>query len=156
MANKSGKIGTATATAVCKAFIRHGFPYAERRDETQPDQGDVAGMIGVAVQIKGGRTAEDASLNQIRRWLNATEDQREAARADVGILVTKAHGIGNPNADYWWCYMFGSTYDTIISSGFSFATSQIILRMTLREAAYLLRAHGWGEPLAADDVGPWL
>lgn len=149
MVNKSGKIGTATATAVCRAFVKHGFPHTERRDETQPDQGDIAGMIGVAVQVKGGHKAEDASLNQIRAWLVATENQRVAARADVGILICKARGVGEGNADYWWCYMFGSTYGEIVGNGWSAVERQIILRMTLREAAYLLRAGGWGDALEA-------
>jgi hypothetical protein len=155
MVNKSGDIGTKTATAVCKAFAKHGFPHAERRDETQPDQGDIAGMLDIAVQVKGGHAAEDASLNQIRKWLCDADNQRIAARANIGILITKARGIGAPNAEYWWCYMFGSTYDTITGTGFNYATSQIVLRMTLREAAYFLRAHGWGDALSGDEMIGW-
>lgn len=152
MANKSGAIGTRTATWTCDAFRRHGFPHAERRDETQPDQGDIAGMIGIAVQVKGGHAAEDASLGQIRRWLDQTEAQRIAAGADLGILVCKAKGVGFANADQWWLYFTENTYRKIIGDLIP-GNDHIVMRVTVEDGAWLLRLGGWGEPLDLPEVG---
>lgn len=149
MVNKSGNIGTRTATWTCRALAGLGFPHAERRDETQPDQGDIAGMIGVAVQVKGGKAAEDASLEQARKWLAATENQRQAARADVGILVCKRKGVGYANADQWWAFFTEATYRKIIGHTKP-GSDQIVVRVTLADAAWLLRLGGWGEPLSGE------
>jgi hypothetical protein len=155
MTNKSGNIGTKTATATCRALAGLGFPHAERRDETQPDQGDIAGMIGVAVQVKGGHAAEDASLELIGKWLGAAEQQRQAARADVGILVCKRKGVGYANAHQWWAFFTEGTYRTIIGFPNGHAgTSRIVMRVTLADAAWLLRLGGWGEPLPGQDGDP--
>lgn len=156
MTNKSGDIGTRTATWVCDAFRRHGFPHAERRDETQPDQGDIAGMIGIATQVKGGHAAENASLNQIRGWLIMVEAQRIAARADIGLLVCKAKGIGFPRADQWWMYFTESTYRKIIGDDrpvWYEGREEIVMRVTVADGAWLLRLGGWGEPLDVPEVG---
>ena len=152
MTNKSGNIGTKTATWTCRAFNRLGFPHAERRDETQPDQGDIAGMIGVAVQVKGGHAAENASLEQIRKWLEATEDQRRAARADLGILICKRKAVGYANADQWWCFFTEATYRRIIGLPVG-GSDTIIMRVTLEDAAWVLRLGGWGEPLTLGEAG---
>jgi hypothetical protein len=151
LTNKSGDIGTRTATWTCNAWRRHGFPHAERRDETQPDQGDIAGMIGIATQVKGGHAAEDASLEQIRKWLDAAEKQRQAAKADLGLLVCKRKGVGFANADQWWTFFTEATYRKIIGHEKP-GNDRIIMRVTLADAAWLLRLGGWGEPLPDVDA----
>jgi len=153
MTNKSGNIGAKTETWACRAFNRLGFPYAERRrPEGEQDRADIAGMIGVAVQVKGGHAAEDASLEQIRTWLEDTERQRRVARADVGILICKRKAVGYANAHQWWCYFTEDTYRAMLGqSGKGHRT--IIMRVTLEDVAFLLRLNGWGEPLPVDGNG---
>jgi hypothetical protein len=92
--------------------------------------------------------AENASLELIGKWLAELEAQRIRARADVGILVCKRKGVGFANADQWWTYLTDRTYRRIIGAE-ALGSDKLIMRVTLADAAWLLRLGGWGEPLDA-------
>jgi hypothetical protein len=170
MTNKSGDLGAKAETWTADAFRRRGFPHAERRrPEGEYDRGDLAGMIGITCQVKGGHAAENASVNQVIKWMidvirQAAEADRVARKINPGIpdtlaiLVCKAKGVGYPNAGQWWAFITDRTYRRIVGvEGYGLderpGSDKVIMRMTVDDLAWLLRLGGWGEPLPADDQG---
>lgn len=68
------KKGTKFETEVVEFLRAHGFPYAERRAmRGTKDAGDVAGIPGIAIEVKNHR---EMSLGE---WM--TEAQKEAINA---------------------------------------------------------------------------
>jgi hypothetical protein len=136
-------IGTVAETAVVRVLQRSGFPHAERRAlRGAYDCGDVTGIPGVAVEIKGGKAAKRASDAQIEAWLDETEAERINARADIGLLVVQRAGVGAPNAHRWWAYTRTGAHGLVIAN-----VASITVRMHLGDAITLLRRYGYGEPL---------
>lgn len=134
MVNKSGNIGTMTATAVVRVFNANGFPHAERRvQKGRYDEGDLTGVPGVAVEIKGGNAARTASDAQIEAWLDETEVERINSDANIGLLIVARKGIGAANAHRWWA---------ITRDAFGHP-----MRYYLADYLRLLRMWGYGEPL---------
>jgi hypothetical protein len=99
------RIGTEAETAVVRVFQERGWPNCERRRPAgAADRGDLTGIPGICVQVKGGDAARGA-MNQpalIEKWLQKTEGQRQNAHADIGILVMARGGFGVRNAHKWW------------------------------------------------------
>lgn len=139
MVNKSGNIGTAAETAVCRVFNSNGFPFVERRRlRGAKDCGDLTGIPGVVVEVKGGAAAKTASDALIDRWLDETEVERVNADAHIGMLVVARKGIGAPNAGRWWA---------ISRNQFGMP-----VRYHLADYLRLLRLMGYGEPLSDEEV----
>jgi hypothetical protein len=102
MANRSGKIGTQTESAVVRV-VRMFWPQAERRRlRGAEDWGDITGTPGIIWEVKGGAAAKNASDGLIAEWWKETEQERQNADADVGVLVVQRKGVGAPNAARWW------------------------------------------------------
>jgi hypothetical protein len=142
MTNRPKDIGTAAETAVVRALRRHGFPHAERRAlRGEHDAGDIAGTPGVCWSVKGGEAAKSASDNQVERWLSALEKQQVNARADLGVLVLQRKGVGGPNADRWWAVRLVSLEPE---------APCVIVRTTLRDMCWTLRAIGYGQPIDSE------
>lgn len=85
---------------VCECLIRLGYRYMERRlAGAAKDRGDLAGMPGVVIQVKGGK---GGASNRIRmaEWMDELEHQISNDRADTGVLVVKR--VGKGQADEWF------------------------------------------------------
>jgi hypothetical protein len=145
---RSKDIGTAAETKVVRYLAANGFPYAERRAlHGGQDLGDVTGIPDVVVEIKGGDAARNASDNQIEAWWGETETERINARAEVGLLVVAR---SRKNVRDWWAVLSAEHLTHLASSrlGATYPTSAaVMVRLTLADAALLLRAAGWGERL---------
>jgi hypothetical protein len=112
--NKSGNIGTRTATAVVKVFRERGFPDADRRvQKGAKDEGDLTGLGRICVEIKGGNAARMASDAQIEAWLDETDVETRNSGADIGVLVVARKGIGYDNAHRWWAIVRGSGHSSL-------------------------------------------
>ena len=125
-------IGTAAESAVVKYLRENGFGNAERRAlHGSTDLGDITGIPGVVIEVKGGKMAEGASDGLVQAWLAETDAERRNAKADVGILVLKRKG--QAVAGSWWCI-----YRNI--QGYP-------IRMLLKDYVNLLRRDGYGDSL---------
>ncbi|HEY9249376.1 MAG TPA: hypothetical protein VIO38_09605 [Rariglobus sp.] len=145
MVNKPKSIGTAVETAVVRVARQHGFPNADRLTLTgNKDRGDIGLCPGVVVETKGGRAAETASDNLIQAWLVETETERLNAGAAQAFLVTKRAGVGASNAHRWhaWLRLGWLPGET------DPRTAHMVVRMSLGNMLTVLRASGWGDPLA--------
>lgn len=105
--SRSKAKGTAAETGVVIALRGLGFPYAERRALAGAlDLGDITGTPGICWEVK------DAKTWKAPEWLRETETERINARADYGILVIKAPGVGYQNAHRWLTVMeLGAAFD---------------------------------------------
>lgn len=78
--SKSKARGTDTETKVVRYLIESGFPKAERRTlKGKEDQGDVTGIDGVCIEVKGDRS------NKVSAW--KAETVKEAGHAGVGMYL---------------------------------------------------------------------
>jgi hypothetical protein len=145
-------IGTRAETAVVRAARAHGFPYADRiAGHGRDDVGDVRLCEGVVVEIKGGDAARGAADGLISRWLDETERERVNAGAAVGLLVVQRAGVGPVNADRWWAWWRLGWITRLSGQVEGFAPGpHVAVRCTFGEALTILRAAGYGRPLAHD------
>lgn len=108
--SKSKSIGTRAETAVRNYLLSVGYsPLDAHRNvlKGQDDEGDVwlreaRGLI--VFEVKGGKSAKDASLGQIEKWYGEAETEKTNADAKFGFLVTQRPGVGYPRAGEWWAY----------------------------------------------------
>lgn len=142
-------IGTIAESAVVRYLKDHGWPHAERRALTGAlDCGDITGTPGICWEVKGGKTAEQASDGLIRDWLDETETERGHAGADIGILVTKRAGFGPARAASWWAHLDLMTLYALAGARAplpSSVSSQPV-RLHLSTLVPLLHAAGYGTP----------
>ena len=114
--------GTAAETAVVRWLREHGWPWAERRAQGGAhDRGDVAGCPGVVIEVKSCERMELAS------WVDETERERRRDGADIGMLVVRRRGTGDPAR--WYAVL------------------------PLGVAARLLSSSGYGDPPPDGEVG---
>lgn len=143
MTNKPKNIGTACESAVVREFIKAGWPDCERRALSgSQDRGDIAGVPGIVIEVKGGHAAENASDAQVIAWLEETETERRNDNAAYGILVLKRKGVGHENAARWTAVMWSDAYAHLV-------TGQTIglvypVRTTLANIITTLQDAGWG------------
>lgn len=108
--SKAKQIGTRAETAVRNYLLSVGYsPLAAHRNvlKGQDDEGDVwlreeHGLI--VFEVKGGKSAKEASLGQIEKWYEEAETEKTNADAKFGFLVTQRAGVGYPRAGEWWAY----------------------------------------------------
>lgn len=135
-------IGTDSERAVVRFLQAHGFPQAERRAlRGTQDAGDITGIPGLCVEVKGGNRAKGASDLLVADWLEETEKERINARADIGVLVLQRRGVGPVNAGRWWAVMRANAW--ILGA----TKHDFPVRMHLADAVWLLRRSGYGDPL---------
>lgn len=73
-----------------------GFIHAERRAlHGATDMGDISGVIGVVFECKSHKTYK------LAEWMEETQEERDNANADVGILVVKRIGKSAASQGYW-------------------------------------------------------
>lgn len=151
MVNRSRSIGTAAETAVVRAARANGFPWADRVAlHGALDVGDVTLTPGVMVEIKGGEHARRATDTDVEHWLNQTAIERENARAMVGFLVVQRAHVGLVNASRWWAYWRLGWIADLDDRPWPYARHMPV-RCLLGESLTMLRAAGYGEPLALDE-----
>lgn len=154
MKRRPKDIGTAAETAVVRYLQANGWPSAERRAlRGGSDAGDITGTPGVCWEVKArGRTVSDA---QIADWLAETETERRNAGADVGVLVVR-RAYARP--DYWWAVLPLSAV-ALLRVGIQPPENRAVVadapaRLLLADAATLLRAAGYGNPIPAEASRP--
>ncbi len=142
--SKSKDIGTRAETAVRNYLLSVGYdPMTAHRNvlKGSADEGDVwlRESYGLVVfEIKGGKSAKDASHEQIRKWYEEAETEKINADGKFGFLVTQRSGVGYPRAGEWWAY--AKLSDLIYLRTYLETNSDILVRLTLRELVSLI--HG--------------
>jgi hypothetical protein len=142
--SKAKQIGTKAETAVRNYLLSTGYsPLEAHRNvlKGQDDEGDVwlRESYGLIVfEVKGGKSAKDASFQQIGKWYEEAETERENADGRFGFLVTQRAGIGYPRAGEWWAY---ATLGDLINLRTNLeSTDKTLVRITLAELVRLI--HG--------------
>lgn len=142
--SKSKDIGTRAETAVRNYLLSVGYdPMTAHRNvlKGSADEGDVwlRESYGLIVfEIKGGKSAKDASYEQVRKWYEEAEIEKANANGKFGFLVTQRAGVGYPRAGEWWAY--AKLSDIIYLRTYMDTNSDILVRLTLRELVSLI--HG--------------
>ena len=142
--SKSKDIGTRAETAVRNYLLSVGYdPMTAHRNvlKGSADEGDVwlRESYGLIVfEIKGGKSAKDASHEQIRKWYEEAEIEKANADGKFGFLVTQRAGVGYPRAGEWWAY--AKLSDLIYLRTNIETNSDTLVRLTLRELVSLI--HG--------------
>jgi hypothetical protein len=142
--SKAKQIGTRAETAVRNYLLSVGYsPLDAHRNvlKGQDDEGDVwlreaSGLI--VFEVKGGKSAKDASFQQIGKWYEEAETERKNADGRFGFLVTQRAGIGYPRAGEWWAY--ATLGDLIYLRTNLELTDKTLVRITLAELVRLI--HG--------------
>ena len=142
--SKSKSIGTRAETAVRNYLLSVGYnPLDAHRNvlKGKDDEGDVwlreaSGLI--VFEVKGGKAAKDASFQQIGKWYEEAERERDNADARFGFLVTQRAGVGYPRAGDWWAY--ASLGDLINLRTNLERIDNTLVRITLAELVKLI--HG--------------
>lgn len=112
MTNRAKQVGTAFETALVRwltdnldpAKLVGTEPIRRTVQHGAEDQADIRVDFvwgSVVIQAKGGKTAEKASDEQVRRWLMEAEAQRVNAKASHALLVTKRAAFGVTRAGLW-------------------------------------------------------
>lgn len=87
--------GRNAENAVVEYLRANGVPYAERRRQTgAKDQGDITGWPGVCIEVKA------ASKLDLPGWLRQLDAEMANSRAEVGFVIAKPNGKGDP-ADWY-------------------------------------------------------
>jgi hypothetical protein len=128
MVNPSKNKGTAAETAVLRYAWSQGFNDAERIALAGAnDQGDVVLMREpkIILEVKAGKTAQNASLGQISKWLDETARERDNAKAVHGFLVVQRQGFGNTRVANWECWTLSDDHGAFTEYGDSFNTIMV-------------------------------
>jgi Holliday junction resolvase len=84
MSTKSKARGTDTETRVVRYLIEQGFHKAERRVlKGKDDEGDVTGIEGVCIEVKGDRS------NKVSAWKAETVKEAQNAKVGTYLLVVR-------------------------------------------------------------------
>lgn len=99
--NRSKIKGTAAETDVVRFLATVGFPHAERRAlKGAQDRGDIAGIPGVAIEVK------NCAQTQLAAWLDEAAVERANDKADYGFVWFKRRGKSSPGS--WFVLMDGN------------------------------------------------
>ncbi|MEW2498390.1 hypothetical protein AB0942_33390 [Streptomyces nodosus] len=133
MSTKSKARGTQTETAVVRYLLANGFPKAERRAlKGADDQGDVTGIEGVCIEVKGDRS------NKVSAW--KAETVKEAANAGAGMYLLVVRVDYKP-VERWEAHIPWNLLGADVIFG-GLEDWQWV-RLDLRLAVDLLRAQGY-------------
>lgn len=135
MSTASKARGRATERMVVEYLQRSGFHRAERRRlKGAKDEGDVTGIAGVCVEIKGDRS------NRISAW--KAETVEEAANAGEGFYFLVVR-VDHKPVERWEVHIPWNLLDsTILEFGGELEDWQWV-RMDLELAARVLKAAGY-------------
>lgn len=134
MTTKSKARGTDTETKVVRYLVENGFSKVERRAlKGNQDQGDIAGIEGVCIEVKGDRS------NKISAW--KAETIKEAGHAGAGMYLLVVRVDYKPVAR-WEAHIPWNLLGSDVEFNGEPEDWQWI-RMDLRLAAEVLRAQGY-------------
>lgn len=144
------------------AYLRvSGFPGAERTVRTGyrngnrefRDRGDIDGTPGIVWQIKA---VAECEWYRVPQFMLETDQQKNAAGADIGILVIPRPRYAHP-AEWWAHVWYDDTHRLVAGDdtppGVPPATLRFPIRMELQELLPLLRLAGYGTTLTTSDSG---
>lgn len=135
------------------AWLRdNGWPHAERTittgasngARTRDDLGDITGTPAITWQVKSLRPANRAE-RAVDGWMVEVAMQSRAASSDVGVLVVRREGTADVGE--WWAWL--SVHDLISLHGTFEIQPAGHVRMTVDQAATMLRRSGYGDSLGA-------
>lgn len=141
--SKAKQIGTRAETAVRNYLLSAGYdPLTAHRNvlKGSDDEGDVwlRESFGLLVfEVKGGKSAKEASHGQIEKWFAESQLERDNAGAKFGFLATQRAGVGYPRAGEWWAY--AKLGDLFYLRTKLEHPSDVIVRLTLAELVELIR-----------------
>jgi Holliday junction resolvase len=132
---KSTARGTETETKVVRYLNENGFPVADRRRPNgRFDRGDITGIEGVCIEVKGDRS------NKVSAWKAETVTEAANARAGMYLLVVR---VDYKPVERWEAHLpwnlLGSPH---MELGGELEDWQWV-RMDLRLAVQMLRAMGY-------------
>lgn len=113
MTNRPKKIGTAGESAVVK-FLRemHSFPEKRIRRMTLAgayDLGDVHAEFPdgslLCIEVKAGKQADDASLNDIAAWQREADDEARNSNTPHRMLVVKRRATSSERVAFWRAFI---------------------------------------------------
>ena len=142
--SKSKDIGTRAETAVKNFLLTAGYsPLEAHRNvlKGSADECDVwlrEATHGLIVfEVKGGKSAKEASYGQTLKWFGEADVERVNASANYGFLVTQRAGVGYPRAGEWWAY---ARLSDLFKLNQAEPTTEIdpIVRITLTELVKLI------------------
>lgn len=109
--SKAKAIGTKAETAVRNYLLSIGYTELQAHRNVlkgSDDEGDVwlrDERFGLIVfEVKGGKTAKEASYEQVKKWYEEAVVERDNASANFGFLACQRAGVGYPRAGEWWAY----------------------------------------------------
>lgn len=108
------------------------------------DAGDITGIPGVVVQVKW------SGYRPLAVDMQRTEEQRQAAGADVGVLVRKRPGVGLARAAEWDAYLPTWQVAQLLGVTEQAALQTVrndVWRTNLESVARLLAHAGYGVPI---------
>lgn len=168
MSLKDTNVGKDTEQRLARYFRAEGWAGAERRVRTGfrnahrsvADQGDLTGMPGLCIQAKSLRSKDKrhagsdpnaAAERMVPTWLLEVEEQREASRSVLGLLVVRRWGT--TDVGRWWCFLdLATLYGLLAGDPEQYAGgdgADVPVRLELAHVVGILKAQGWG---ANDDV----
>jgi hypothetical protein len=123
MVNRSKQKGTSTETLVVNYLRENGWPHCERRALSgNLDKGDIAGMPGIAVEVKYGN-----GTLKIGPWLTETGIERLNAGADHGVLVVKPFGMGEKSVGSFYAVMVAHDFDALVAKAAAAVTPMFVV-----------------------------
>lgn len=171
----TAEVGKETERRVARYFRERGWAGAERMVRTGfrngarevQDQGDLTGIPGICVQVKSLRSKDkrhagsdpNAAMElMVSTWLDETEQQREAARAALGILVVRRWTTPDPAR--WWCFLDLSELAALLDGTLGMARdtgahrlATVPVRLELQAVVDILTAQGWGGSVLDEVAG---
>jgi hypothetical protein len=143
--SKSKDIGTRAETAVKNFLLTVGYsPLEAHRNvlKGSADEGDVwlrEATHGLIVfEVKGGKSAKEASYGQVLKWFEEADVERFNASANYGFLITQRAGVGYPRAGEWWAYARLSDLFKLGTLGGNITKIDPIVRITFTELVKLI------------------
>jgi Holliday junction resolvase len=134
VSTKSKARGTDTETKVVRYLIENGFSRAERRAlKGVDDQGDVTGIEGVCIEVKGDRS------NKVSAWKAETVKEAKNAKAGMYLLVVR---VDYKPVERWEAHIPWNLLG-VESVTFGALEDWQWVRMDLRLAVGLLKAWGY-------------
>lgn len=99
--------GTAAECAVVAYLREQGWPHTERRAlRGALDEGDIAGIVGVCIEVKDHREI------RLAEFVDEATTEGANAGADIAAAWVKRRGKGSPGE--WYVVMTGSTFTDLL------------------------------------------
>lgn len=116
MVNRAKAKGTNAETAVVTYLQSRGWPYAERRALSgSADKGDVAGILGVVLEVKS------CAKHDLAGWSAEARKEQHNARAEIGAVVAKKRGTTDPG-EFYAVLPFAQLCDLLTAAGYGGTT----------------------------------